>query len=274
MSLKRVLIAVVLLCTAACGDFGLPIPRLVFETPTPRLPPGPTATPLPSTIVNFTVHTPPNTPAGAIIAIQVIDEVTGAQTNVPLTNTGANLWVGGTAATAQAVLRYRYLRIGAGFAAEVTAVRQPIAYRLSVVPQGSALVEDTVAAWEDTPFAGDLGAILGVVRNINTGAGVMGVLVSAAGQTTLTNGDGTFTLHQRAGGSPDGHSARPGRFVAPGPNADQCAERAVLQRRTGRARPKCRPRHFRRSAALRHGSHRNVAPDRKRLSTRRHFRTE
>jgi hypothetical protein len=229
MSLKRLLLIGLLLFTAACGDFGLPIPRLVFETPTPRLPPGPTATPLPSTIVNFTVRIPPNTPAGAAVAVQIIDEVTGAQTNVPLTNTGANLWAGGAAATADAVLRYRYLRIGAGLAPEVTAVRQPIAYRLYLVPPGNALVEDTVAAWEDTPFAGDLGAIAGVVRNSSTGAGVTGVLVSAAGQSTLTHGDGTFTLINVPVGNqtvtalaPDG-ALRPAQALASVPSAQFAA---------------------------------------------------
>jgi hypothetical protein len=214
---KRALIAAVLLLASACGN--LPIPRLVFETPTPRVPPGPTATPLPGAIINFTVHTPANTPPGAAVILQIVDEVSGTRVNTPLTATGPNVWAGGASATVGAVLRYRYLRTAPGFAEEVTAVRQPIPYRLYVVPETNAAVEDTAAAWSDTPFAGDLGAVTGVVRNSNNGAGVMGVMVSVGGQITLTNADGVFTLINVPTGNqtvtalaPDG-SLRPAQAV-------------------------------------------------------------
>ncbi len=203
-----------LLFAAACS--GLPIPRIVFDTPTP-IPLGPTATPLPGSIVSFNVHIPANTPVGSPPAILLVDDVGGDHITLPLISAGGNVWTGGTTAPVGAVLRYRYMRGGAqpGYVEEVTAARQPVPYRLLLVSTANLSAEDTVAAWADTPFAGESGAIVGTMKNSNTNNGVMGVIVAAGGKTTLTAWDGSYAFYGLPAGvqrvttlTPDG-SLRP-----------------------------------------------------------------
>jgi hypothetical protein len=208
---KRIPI-VLLLLTIACD--GLPIPRIVFDTPTPP-PIGPTATPLPTSIISFVVHLPANTPIGYTPAVKLIDDVGGTSINVSLTSSGNNVWIGGTTAATGTVLRYRHIRSTPVYVEEATAAREPVPYRLLHVNSANMTVEDTVAAWTDTPFAGNLGGLVGTVRNSNTGQGVMGVIVSAGGKLTLTAWDGSYLFFDLPAGlqrvtvlAPDG-SLRP-----------------------------------------------------------------
>jgi hypothetical protein len=191
---KRAPLTLLLALAVACTGLPFPVPRLVFDTPTP-IPMGPTPTPLASNIVTFNVRVPANTPAGSAPGVQIIDEVGGTRLVVPLVNTGGVNWSGGTLAPAGAVLRYKYVRTLPAFQEEVNAARQPVPFRLLLAGAGNTTADDAVAAWTDTPFAGDTGAIVGTVRNSNTNNGVMGVMVEAGGKTTLTAWDGTYALH-------------------------------------------------------------------------------
>src|SRR3989338_3920792 len=129
---QRALVVGLMLVAAACD--GLRLPRLVWDTPVPTAgPPGPTATPLPQGIVNFTVHVPANTPPGTAPAIKLIDEVGGGSVTVILTSTGSNVWTGSAPSVVGAVLRYRFVRPLPAYVEELTATRQPVPYRLVVV---------------------------------------------------------------------------------------------------------------------------------------------
>lgn len=236
--LKRILLVGLLLLAAACDS--LPIPQLTFATRTPAPPPGPTNTPAPSALVNFRVRAPANMPAGAGVAVQILDPIAGGYTLVPLTLADDGLWTGSAAATLGRVLRYRYARTGAGGPVEVTPLGKPVSYRLFVAaPNATAL--DSVAGWGDAPYAGDQGALVGVIRNSNTGLGVLGVIVSAGGQLTLTAADGSYALYNIPAGeqrvtvmAPDGSlratqasvtvppsQVAPLDLAAPDPNAVQ-----------------------------------------------------
>jgi hypothetical protein len=138
---------------------------------------------------------------------------------VVLTQTGANVWTGGTSAPQGSVLVYKYARPLPSLVDEVTAEGKPLPYRLLAVNSDKPTVEDTVAGWADAPFSGETGAVEGRVWNANTGQGVMGILVTAAGQTTLTAHDGGFRLFKLPTGpqrvtllAPDG-SLRPANQV-------------------------------------------------------------
>ncbi|MCC6190159.1 MAG: hypothetical protein IT318_14090 [Anaerolineales bacterium] len=188
---NRLACLLILLATACTG---LPLPRLVFDTPTPGATAGPPPTPLPSTIVTFNVRVPANTPPGSAPAVALLDEVGGRRTTVILTDSGNNLWTGGTEAAAGSVLRYRYIRPLPNYVEELTPARQTVPYRLLYVTSDSPLVDDTVAAWTDTLFTGETGTLEGRVWNAATARGVMGVLVTGGGQVTVTGYDGSFVF--------------------------------------------------------------------------------
>ncbi len=211
------LVTLLLLVATACT---LPVPRLVFDTPTPPATEAPPATPLPAATITFNVHIPANTPAGMAPAVALLDEVGGTRTTVVLTDSGNNTWTGGTSATAGAVLRYRYIRPLPNYVEELTPNRQQVPFRLLVVSGDAPVVEDTVAAWTDTLFTGETGGLEGRVWNGNSGQGVPGVLVAAGGQLVVTGQDGGFVVYglpvgpQRATAlAPDG-SLRPAQQAA------------------------------------------------------------
>jgi hypothetical protein len=209
-----------LMVVALTGCGLLPIPRLVFDTPTPPATDGPPPTPLPAEIVTFKVRVPPGTPANSAPAVKVIDEVGGTTTTVILTNTGNNEWTGATQAAVGSAIRYRYFRPLPVSVDEVTAAQEPVSYRLFAVTAGSPTVEDIVAGWTDLPFAGEVGGLEGRVWNGTTGQGVSGMLVSAGGQLTLSGHDGGFMFDRLPVGAqratllaPDG-SLRPAQASA------------------------------------------------------------
>jgi hypothetical protein len=184
---KRASLAAVLLLASACNILPIPTPQI----PT-AIPMGPTPTPLTPTVVTFNVRLPANTPVGAAPVVQIMDDVGGNHITVPLIGSSGGLWTGGVAAPVGAVLRYKYVRPQPAYVEEATPALKPVPYRLLVVTSASMTTEDIVAAWLDTPFAGDTGALAGTVKNSNTGSGVMGVIVSAGGRLTLTAWDGSY----------------------------------------------------------------------------------
>lgn len=215
---NRILTFSIAIVLAACGT--LPIVPPTATAPAPQ----PTA--LPSATVTFSVRAPANTSPNSTLAAQVIDEVTGNRNTVILQSAGDNVWTGSTPVTQGEVLRYKYIRTAPTPAEEFTPSRQAVPFRLYIASESNAAVSDIIATWSDAPFAGDQGGIRGAVRNSNTGQGVLGVIVSAAGQVALTAYDGTYTLYNVPSGNqrvtviaPDG-SLRPTQVVAAVPVSD------------------------------------------------------
>src|SRR5207249_7059598 len=104
-----------------------------------------------------------------------------------------------------------YIRPLPALVEETSADRQPVRFRLFAVAAGGSTAEDIVAGWDDVPFAGPVGAMDGRVWNSNSQQGVMGALVAAGGQQTLSAHDGTFSFQNLPAGpqratllSPDG----------------------------------------------------------------------
>lgn len=168
-----------------------PTPVIVVTPTTPT----PAPTPIPPVTVTFNVHLPANTPAQSAPAIRVLDAISGQTTLVTLLPASDNLWTGAVSTELGAVLRYRYVRgLAPNEISEATPAKKIVQYRMLLINGATVTAEDVVAAWADTPFAGNVGAVTGIIRNTNTGRGVMGLLVGAGGQLTLTHWDGSYTL--------------------------------------------------------------------------------
>lgn len=195
----RALAVIVLLTGTACGL--LPVPRLVFDTPQPSETSEPPPTPLPSATVTFKVHVPAGTPSGSAPAVRLLDNVGGASRTIALANTGNNIWSGGVSAAFGSVLRYKYVRPLPSTLEETSATQQPVRFRLFAVAAGANTADDIVAGWTDLPYAGAVGGMDGRVWNGNNGQGVMGILVAAGGQQTLTAYDGTFVFQNLPAGA-------------------------------------------------------------------------
>ncbi len=168
-----------------------PTPAIVVTPATPT----PASTPIPPVTVTFNVRLPANTPAQSAPAIRVLDAISGQTSLVTLLPASDNLWTGTAPTELGAVLRYRYVRgLAPTEVNEATPTQQVIQYRMLLINADTMIAEDVVATWADTPFAGNVGAVTGLIRNSNTGQGVMGLLVSAGGKLTLTAWDGSYTL--------------------------------------------------------------------------------
>ena len=80
------------------------------------LPTGPTATALPRAQVTFTVRLPDPLPANEVLAISILDEVTGLALNAvdyQMTAVDTITYTATLAIPDQALIRYRYVRVGA-----------------------------------------------------------------------------------------------------------------------------------------------------------------
>ena len=196
---STILAALLLILTTACGLF--PVPHVTFDTAQPAVTPGPPPTPLPVATVTFKVRVPAGTPAGSAPAVRLLDEVGASSRTIVLANTGNNVWSGGASATVGALLRYQYVRPLPNTVVETTALQTPVRFRLYAVGPSAATVDDIVAGWADLPFTGDVGGMDGRVWNGSSGQGVMGILVAAGGQQTLTGPDGGFVFQNLPIGS-------------------------------------------------------------------------
>jgi hypothetical protein len=164
-------------------------------TAVPTNTPYPTPTPQPSVNTNFTVTAPANTPAGSSIILYLPDLVGGtANKTVILSSLGNNVWAGSVTAPLGSLLRYRYMRVtGSQAVGELRPDGGTIIYRTALVT-GTAPITDTIASWSDTPFLGDKGRILGIVRDVSSNQGIPGLIVSGGGQQTVTGFDGEYVL--------------------------------------------------------------------------------
>ncbi|MEK6575925.1 MAG: hypothetical protein AABZ58_16565, partial [Chloroflexota bacterium] len=92
------------------------------------------------------------------------------------------------------LLRYRYQRVsGTQIIGEIRPDGVAVIYRAAPA-SGSTVVEDTIASWSDTPFVGDRGRIVGIVRDASSNQGIPGIIVSGGGQQTITGFDGEYVL--------------------------------------------------------------------------------
>jgi len=193
------LIVVLALVSQACSLSlfeGLP----ASGTPAPG---GPTSTPAPRAQVTFRVQLPEPLGPNEIIAVSVLDEVTGLALNTvdyQMAQGDATSYSAVLAIPDQAVVKYRYSKRGAAVVTEDTNADENIRYRLLYI-NGPTEVLDTVSSWSDKPVNTISGTISGTVLNTDTGAPIPEILVTAGGAQAITDSAGRFQLTGLRGGN-------------------------------------------------------------------------
>ncbi len=192
-SLSRI---VSLACAAAMLLAGCGLIPALSAQPTP----GPTTTgglPSPASIpLLFSLIPPQDTPADAQVSLVLLDEVTGLPYNpvlVPMRRLDDGRWQAQINTAQGSLLRYRYTRTAPSASDEATANGEAVLYRLAHA-EGPMQIDDVAAAWADSPYTGPTGRILGVLADATDGHPLAEILVSAAGVTTYSAGDGSFRL--------------------------------------------------------------------------------
>lgn len=204
---RRILffILVLALSSQACAISLIEWPDL-FPTANPSnptVPAGPTATALPRAEVTFTVRLPDPLPANEVLAISILDEVTGLALNAvdyQMTAVDTITYSATLAIPDQALIKYRYVRLGPSRINEDTNLDASIRYRLLRV-SGPTQIVDTVNSWTDKPVGTLSGNIVGTVLNADTGAPIPEILVTAGGVQALTDSAGRFELVGLRGGN-------------------------------------------------------------------------
>ncbi len=200
---RPVLLFIVIL---ALGSQACAISLFQLPTPaagTPSAPGGPTSTPAPRAQVTFKVQLPEPLQPNEILAISVLDEVTGLalnSTDYQMTQSDATSYSAILTIPDQAVVKYRYIRRGAARVVEDTNADEGIRYRLLYI-NGPTEVVDTVSSWADKPVSTISGTIAGTVLNTDTGAPIPEIMVTAGGVQTLTDSAGRFQLTGLRGGN-------------------------------------------------------------------------
>lgn len=203
---RRILLFVIILALSsqACALSLLKWPTFPTASPsTPSFPTGPTATALPRAEVTFTVRLPDPLPANDVLAISILDEVTGLALNAvdyQMTAVDTITYTAKLAIPDQAVIKYRYVRRGASRVNEDTNLDESIRYRLLHV-SGPTQVVDTLNSWTDKAVSTLSGNIFGTVLNSDTGVPIPNILVTAGGVQALTDSAGRFQLNGLRGGN-------------------------------------------------------------------------
>ncbi len=201
---RRIFLVILILALSsqACAISLLQWPS--FPTASPSNPsPGPAPTTAPRAQVTFTARLPEPLAPNEVLAISVLDEVTGLALNaVDYQMTVVDNVTYSTTLTIpdQAVIKYRYVRHGTTNVIEDTDLDAPIRYRLLYV-SGPLQIIDTVSSWADKPVNTLSGNIFGAVLNADGGAPIPDIMVTAGGIQTLTDSAGRFELVGLRGGT-------------------------------------------------------------------------
>ena len=197
------LITILALASQACA---ITLIKWPFPTtpgaPSTQLPSGPSPTPLARAEVKFNVRLPEPLAANEVLAISVVDEVTGISLNAvdyQLTAVDTINYTTTLTIPDHAIIKYRYIRRGAARVIEDTNTDMPIRYRIVYI-NGPTQIVDTVSSWSDKAVNTLSGNIFGTVVNSDNNAPLPGILVSAGGAQMLTDSAGRFELIGLRGG--------------------------------------------------------------------------
>ena len=179
------------------------IPGVELVTSTPAPPAGPTSTPQPAAGINFRVTLPSPLPAGEVLNLSVVDEITGLglnPVNYPMQGMDTLHYSVNIPFVLNSVVKYRYVRQGKLPTLEDNSDDNPVRYRLYYVT-GPGAVEDVISSWADSLFNSPFGRITGQIVDSSNNAFIPDILVAAGGQQTLTDSNGKFNLENLPAGT-------------------------------------------------------------------------
>ena len=164
---------------------------------------GPAPTALPRAQVSYTVRLPEPLLPNEVLVLSVLDEVTGLALNpvdYQMNIVDSNTYTTSLAIPDKSVIKYRYVRSGPARVSEDTNTDSYIRYRMLLV-NGPTQIVDTVNSWADKPVSTLSGNISGTVLNVDTGAPIPDILVTAGGAQVLTDSAGRFQIMGLRGGT-------------------------------------------------------------------------
>ncbi len=166
------------------------------NTPTPNeVPSGPTATPAPMAQVTFIAVLPEPLAPGEMLALAILDEVTGLALNAamyPMQPHDPQTYTVSLPFSLNSIIKYRYVRRTNVQLQEDSGTDVAIRYRLFQV-NGPGETRDLIASWIDKTFSGPTGSIEGEVY-AESGDPLPNIMVSAGGVQTITDSAGRFDL--------------------------------------------------------------------------------
>lgn len=203
--ISRPMLSFILILALASQACALSLLDLPLPTGNPTQPPSPVTapTPMPRAQVKISVQLPEPLQPGEILALNVLDEVTGLALNsvdYQMDQVDSITYSATFPIPDQAVIKYRYVRRGGSRVSEDTNTDASIRYRMIYV-NGNTEVVDTVNSWSDKPVNTLSGSVFGTVLNADTGAPLAEIMVTAGGVQTLTDSAGRFTLAGLRGGT-------------------------------------------------------------------------
>ena len=177
-------------------DISLPGGNNGSPTSIPGQPDDPISQDLPTAQVTFTAVLPEAIGEGETLFVSILDEVTGLalnSTNYEMKPRDPQTYSISVVLPIGSVVKYRYFRRSNVQLLEDSATDSSIRYRLYLV-NGPGENRDIIASWIDRAYTGGNGGIEGQLYDVNGGAPLPNILVTAGGVQTITDSAGRFSL--------------------------------------------------------------------------------
>jgi hypothetical protein len=145
--------------------------------------------------VLFQVTLPPPLEPNPQYFLEVVDEVTGLPfnpTRYPLSQIDPTHYLARIPFNVGSIIKYRYIRMTGIPRVEYNARKEQVRYRLHQI-MAPAILEDTIAGWEDFQYAGPKGNLEGTLTTTEN-IPIPNALIIAGGDRTFTNSEGHFKL--------------------------------------------------------------------------------
>lgn len=151
---------------------------------------------LPTAQVTFTAILPEALGEGETLYVAILDEVTGLALNsdsYEMSPRDPQTYSANVTLPVGSVVKYRYIRRTNVQILENSGTDSSIRYRMYVV-NGPGEIRDIIASWIDRAYTGATGGIEGQLYDVNGGAPLPNILVTAGGVQTITDSAGRFSL--------------------------------------------------------------------------------